>query len=92
MSTNKLNDNWRCVLGTFAFLASATFHTVIIALLINNAAEPLLAGRPLVVELVVEQKNKPTIGDSSKKLKSSEKSIITGDIEPNIAEIEPDRI
>ena len=91
-STNKLKDNWQYALGTFAFLASATVHTVIIALLINNAPEPLPVGRPLVVELVVEQEKKPTIGDSTKKLKSSDKPIITDEIDANIAEIEPDRI
>jgi len=91
-STNKLNDKWQCALGTFAFLASATVHTVIIALLINNAAEPLPVGRPLVVELVVEQETKPIIGDSTKKLKSSVNPIITDKIDTNIAEIELDRI
>lgn len=51
----------------WAWLASAAAHGAVVALLLNNAAEPLPTGQAIVVELVVETARKSTDGDGVKR-------------------------
>ena len=89
---NKTNESWQLFSRIWAFLASAMAHGIIVALLVNNAAEPLPMGRPMVVELVVEKAGKSTIGDATKKLKPLDTLSMIDDIDEIITGTQPDEI
>ena len=89
---NKTNGSWQRFSRIWAFLASATAHGVIVALLVNNAAEPLPMGRPMVVELVFEKAGKSTIGDATKNLKPLDTPSMIDDIGEIITGTQPDGI
>ena len=89
---SKTNESWQGFSGIWAFLASATAHGAIVALLVNNTAEPLPMGRPMVVELVVEKAGKSTIGDATKNLKALDTPSMIDDIGEIITGTHPDGI
>ena len=89
---NKTNESWQHFSRIWAFLASAIAHGGIVALLVNNAAEPLPMGRPMVVELVIEKAGKSTIGDGNKNLKPLDSQSMMDDIDKIIIGTQPDEI